>query len=298
MTIVGRLRGELTGSRDSTTMALRSDTDRFAPADRSRSAIGSPAFRDLGRGSSAWAEYTDRRRGRVGGDRIMTTVRAPSCAACRIWRFPAERAGMRGQRCAPWARMLLSERVSRVSRRIARAGRASAGQAREKVLDQARARGDPGLGQLARELGGGGDQLRAAGRLDGTAQRVGRGLDPCLGARSIAGVQTDGARRLLAGRLAGVAAGLAAALRRPPVRRAVEALIGSAACAECAASGASGARVAAVAPLGLAARAAARRALARWGRVRGRAASTPDPVARGAGRGGHCCPWESLVHAR
>src|SRR5271169_3977229 len=66
--IVVRLRGELTGSRSLCDDGATAQTDRFAPADQSRSALGPPS-------STTWAvearrgrEYTDRPCGRAGGD--------------------------------------------------------------------------------------------------------------------------------------------------------------------------------------------------------------------------------------
>jgi len=116
----------------------------------------------------------------------------------------------------------------------------------------------------------------------GPRNESGSASNPCLGTgSSAAGRRMDaGLRRLFAGR----AAVSAAASRRPFARAA---LTGPAA------SAASAARVVAGPLPGLAAREAARLALARWGRVRGRPARTPDPSAEA--RAGGSPLGESLM---
>ena len=174
-------------------------------------------------------------------------------------------------------------------------------QAREDVLEQPLACRQSGFGELADDLRGRGHQLGAAGRLRPSRRRFRpRTQSPDAGRRPRAPVGARRARRHGAERLCvrgGRRTGLGGCSARLCVRRrrrnrarrpeafAAGASRGGTAVARLARAGflaRAGLRAragAAVAP-----RAAARRALERWGRVRGRFASTPPSLRRAAVR--------------
>ena len=278
---------------------LRRRRRRTAAARRRRAgaAAAPPVGGERARGAPRQAE--------IAASRASRSRCCPEVDSHRLRRLRGELTGSRGTECGATARWADSPQRIRLdphwvprlprpgSRQLGVAGSiqtalrsasSSSGerQAREDVLEQALAGGEPGLRQLADDLGGGGQELGAAGRLHRAAARARLALE------ALPAGPADARRMLRRGARAsrlGARAGRASALRarwRSPGRLPSRACVGARRARVFAGARVAGRRSVAVAcarargPAAAAAlRAAARRGLERCGRVRGRLASTP-----------------------